>query len=421
MAWNGHNIRQFSTTAMTSQSRSYYRDDWEDRADGMPFDMEKFDYHPPTAAMWDCSSWWYPRTEHQMTWNNKYVDKKNALIKNKPVIDCSKPFNSLSREDQANRYGTSWGIWGIPSSMFHFHQELEKSSYTDSFSTRDCFVFSWGFLNFFAPQFWIQKYLMQAGHEPASPRTAWAHRIPWIARFFRLQVASVLGLGGYFVSYEFMYTYVPILRIRDPSPEAWKKNWQSGQTTFIARILASSFLVLGFTIYQGSNRRNYLYSWWILFFNIQYELFRGNVLHSGLIWKQMHHMDEIRERDFGGLSPFSKKANDHDTAVPTHEKSYKHYRRMETAQAPGEDIGFLDIPWHVSTQKWKNDHFSWSKASQGWNDKPYRCANDVWDEPDPLTANVLAGAYDGQTSAKNYGYNNRLLTGAHYSMNMNIA
>lgn len=412
------NPRLWGTNAMSRHGASQYQDDWYDRADGMPYELEKFPTHPCTTSMWDWGSYWWPRTEHSMSWDNKYVDKKNALLKNKPVIDCSRPFNGLSREDQANRYGTNWGPYGIMNSMAHFHQEPEKVPYTTTYSTRDCVTMWWGFLNMFTPQYWVQKYMMQGGQAPGNPRTMWAHRITWIARFWRLQGAILIGAGGFFCSYEFMYTHVPYFRIRDPSPNGWKRNWQAGQTTYMARTVACVFPTIALAFYNGHTRRSWLYTWFFWACQMQYELWRGNLTANGLIWKQQHSTHEIFERDWGSLQPSSKRKNDKETQMPLHYKSFKNYKRWETMQRPGDGVDFMDIPFHVSSTTWKNDSFNWSKAEQGWNPRPYRCANDTWDEPKPMSPDVLAGRYQdrGTGTAKNYGYNNRVLTGAHYNV-----
>lgn len=53
----------------------------------------------------------------------------------------------------------------------------------------------------------------------ANPRTKFAWSLVLVMSMLRMNIATLIGAGGHFLSYEYLYTYAPRpIGIKDPTP-----------------------------------------------------------------------------------------------------------------------------------------------------------------------------------------------------------
>lgn len=338
---------------------------------------------------------WYPRTEHQMVLFPRYKHPKHAQLTDKPLVDSARPYNPSLERDYVDKWNIGHGAFHM-NSLDHFVQSAEQVAYTNSYSSFDFCKISWCWMNLFHANYSVSR-VQQGNLMPSNPRSWWAHRIVYLASVVRLQVAFLVGVCGYFYVYEFCYTYVPYLRIRDPSPEGWKKPWQTGQTTFGARFVASFFPAIAHMIYRGQRKRSIFWfsmawsvSWW-------YEwcrpMFTGTRLFYG--YRNASYTDTMSR--YGSLIPDAERRNDPDTNKPFHAANYEHQKLTHGLFQEDHWANWNNehLPLRRTGCKFPNPRFNFQKAAQCYRDEPLKYKSDLFNLHNVLSAHMLSGANDG--------------------------
>lgn len=348
----------------------------------------------------DHESWWYPPTEHKMKWpfSQKYKDPANAHMLDKKVIDCSVPVNFIDRQQNADRWGSSIG-WFYMNSLSHFSQEKEVVYGTNNYTSDDLFGIGMFTANVCHVQILGAKY--QLGNvNIGNPRTAWAHRLNFMSQLIRINVATAVGLGIFIYGYEFMYTHVPYIRIRDPSPEGWRMCWQEGQTTYTARAIASLGAYVGHWIWAGSRKRSMVWYWVTAVHSIGYDWMRPAFSGNHIFFQHRSNYLNWYHSRYGSLTPDSERRTDPDTHRPAHAANYKFHRFTHGLfeEDIWKNLHHDNKPF--TFKKVPNPYFNWQKASQTYNDKIFTTHNMVWTMPDVLNARTLSGAMDKGPSTR---------------------
>lgn len=340
--------------------------------------------------------WWYPRTDHHMQLTHPFRSRKHADKMDKPVVDCSSPYNFISRQENAERWGYSMGFWQM-NSIAHFTAIPEQIPYSFTYSSADCITTWMIFVNVFFQNLVICR--IQLGNVyPQNPRTMWAHRVVWLSMTARLNVCSLIGLCGYFYGYEFLYTYVPYFRIRDPSPEGWKRCWEEGQSTFLARAGASFSALIAHGLWSRSFKRSPFWLTMVWFHSWCYEwcrpCFSGNhIFYQG----RSNYIGHIHGK-YGSLVPDPERRMDPDTGRPQHAANYK-YQRFSHSQFQDDAWANLNNDYMPTVRvgsPYPNVHFNWQKSARGREGENhiYRTHNAVWDMPQVLTPRMMSGVMD---------------------------
>lgn len=240
-----------------------------------------------------------------------YVNPTYADI-DKPTVDLARPVSITRREDWAEK-GCQPGFI-MPNSLNHFMSVKEQIPYTDTFSTSECCYFGFCMANMYALMYFMARH-GAACINLANPRTRWAHTLHLQALIARCNIAVFLGWFGYFYTYEFAYTYIPGMKIPDPSIEGWKNAPidPTHYTTFSARNLASLWVLPAHAFFTRGTKRTVV--WWLIFSvcNNYYEFARCFVLsgtgmlgYTSAVWSE-------KQARFGSLIPNTKQEVDPDT------------------------------------------------------------------------------------------------------------
>lgn len=333
---------------------------------------------------------------HKMTFFYSYRDRANARKPNRPVVDVSAPLNTLDEAHQARRFGTQKVAYGFIS-LNEFVGTHEEVPYTDTHHTSEIAQLWMLAMNVW----WVNNFIARSqssGAASGNPRTKFAWSIAFSMGFIRLNIASLLGAGGYFYSYEYLYTHGPdCFRIRDPTPNGWKRSWEDGQSTYAARAVASIFPALGYAFYQGRWKKASFFFGLTLATSLYYEYARINV-SSGtrLFYSYMANQESTRQAAWGTLAPNLKHRVDPDTHKNESVGQFQLFRITSgTLQNTiWENASHDNVPFLKSGKKFPNPYFNWQKAAQNFNDKPWKVKNDMWQMPTVLNEHVRSGATD---------------------------
>lgn len=338
--------------------------------------------------------WW--------TWQQYYISSpRNAEIQNKVVADCSTPISTLSENYWARRYATSPGIW-LHSSLTHWLLMPEIYPYLESYSSWDCCFWNWGAMNFFFANMYIGR--KSAGQvNPLNPRTAWAHKIVLWMTLARLNAAWAIGVCGFFYTYEFLYKYVPGTRIRDPSPEGWKKPWQEDQSTFIARgIAATVFTPFAWYAWKGTWKRSGFLTGMHVFIQEYYELGRWGA-HNGSVRALYYQAsrDADKYERHGSLTPETMRTVDISSGKPNWAFSYETMRMNhgESYVLTQNNKNHDYQPMNPYGANIPNPYYDFQKAAQ--MDRPFlaKFKSETWKHPQVLSTRMMSGALDTTMAA----------------------
>nr|CCC89883.1 unnamed protein product [Trypanosoma congolense IL3000] len=322
---------------------------------------------------------------HVMTFYHSYIDPENTKRK-RPVVDVSAPYNPLDETHQIRKLGVQKLPLGFLS-LNSFIGAIEEVPYTDSMHTYECVKWAMGGLNV-----WFINWFVARGansYAPVGhPRTRFAWNIAFVMGVLRTNMAGIVGIGGYFYAYEWLYTHgPPPFRIRDPAPNAWRRAWDEGQSCYAARAAACIFPPLGYAIFMGRWKKTAFWFVTCLCFSMQYEYSRKYILPGMRLFYSFEAKRELqRQANWGSLAPVLEHRVDPDTN-----------RNESVAQSPYFRItsgSLQDTIWANATHEnlpfrrygtqLRNPYYNWQKARQGYNSKAHRNKNDLWELPNVL-------------------------------------
>eukprot|EP00796_Vickermania_ingenoplastis_P000880 gene880-509_t len=339
---------------------------------------------------------------YRMTWWFNFVDPRHSRrlhpeLPPKPVVDVSSPFNVLDETHQARRFGTQKVAWGFVS-LNEFTGTHEDVPYADSHHTSEIVRLWMAGLNIFQWNQFLSRGMASGGIVGGGPRTRYAWNIALGMSLLRMNIAGLIGVGGYYYSYEYLYTHGPsCFRIRDPFPNAWKRAWDEDQSTYLSRAVASVFPPLGYAFYRGGFKKSMFWFTLTLSASLYYEYARKNILSgSRLFYSYLSNQASDREAGFGSLTPRLKRRVDPDTNRTEAAAQFRYFRITtgELQNTVWENAVHQNIPLHHSGIKLPNPYFNWKKAPQTYNEKPIKVKNDMWELPPVLSARMRAGALD---------------------------
>lgn len=333
---------------------------------------------------------------HKMSFWYSYVDKKNATARGRPVVDVSAPLNALDEAHQARKFGVQKVAYGFIS-LNEFTGTYEEVPYTETHHTSEI-VRLW----FLVSNVWyLNNFLARAqssGNATGNPRTRYAWAIALSMGWIRVNIATLIGAGGYFYSYEYLYTHGPWpFRIRDPSPNGWKRAWEDGQEAFAARAVASVFPALGYAFFMGRWKKSGFWFVMTLAASLYYEYARRNIVSgSRLFYSYIANQETVRQAAWGSLAPNMKHRVDPDTHKNESAGQFRYFRITSgTLQNTiWENATHENLPLMRSGKMIPNPYFNWQKAPQNYNDKPWKAKNDMWEMPQVLGSQLRSGAMD---------------------------
>ncbi|CCW59571.1 unnamed protein product [Phytomonas sp. EM1] len=332
---------------------------------------------------------------YRMTWWWNYVSPKHAEGP-RPLVDVSSPFNALDETHQARRFGTQKVGFGHIS-LNEFIGAYEEVPYTESHHTSEIVRLWMLGLNVWHANLFFAK--AQNSFAPTgNPRTKFAWAIVLMMGTIRVNLAGLIGVGGYFYSYEYLYTHGPWpFRIRDPSPNAWKRAWQEGQECYLARAAASVWPALGYAFYMGRWKKSLFWFSFTTFVGMYYEYSRRNIsAGTRFFYSYLADRDLQRQAAWGSLAPDLQHRVDPDTNRNNSASQFR-YLRITSGHLQNtiwENATHENLPLWRSGKKYPNPYFNWQKAPQNFMDKPYKVKNDLWELPDVMSAKMRSGAQD---------------------------
>lgn len=333
--------------------------------------------------------------DHRMLWWWNYVDPKHCE-RRRPVVDVSAPFNLLDEAHQARRFGTQKVAMGHLS-LNEFVGTYEEVPYAESHHTSEIFKLWMTVLNVYQANNVLARQI-SSGNASGNPRTRFAWALSFYMTMLRTNIAGLIGIGGYFYSYEYLYTHGPWpFRIRDPSPNGWKRAWEEGQECYAARAVASVFPALGYAFFMGRWKKTAFWFTFTLVCGLYYEGARRYVLSgTRLFYAFQASQEAARQAQLGSLTPDLRHRVDPDTHKNTSVAQFRYFRATSgTLQdTVWENACHENMPLYRQGRKYRNPYFNWQKAPQNYNEKPYRVKNDLWSLPQVMDAQMRSGALD---------------------------
>lgn len=335
-------------------------------------------------------------TGHQMTWYYKFKNRFQNT-EHRPVIDVSVPFNAMDETHKTRKFGVQKGTLSFVS-LNHLTGAHEQVPYTESHHT-----FEYSCMCTFAVQMiWANTFIGKSGAGNVvmnNPHMYFATSLMTYLGLLRATIGGGVGSFGYFYAYEFLYTYVPGFKIRDPSLNAWKRPYDEGQSTYLARIGASVFPALGHILYRGRLKRTAMAFILTAGASVQYEYARINVLPGNRLFYNVQAEKFLsREANLGSLAGDMRRKHDHDTGKNASVGQFR-YTRMTAGMMQDtiwENATHETLPGSALSYKTENPYYNWQKAPQTYNAKAIRVKNDLWKMPSVLNARNMSGALDAR-------------------------
>lgn len=328
-------------------------------------------------------------------WSHEFRNPSHAKTLDKPVIDCGHIHSNLNEKHWAKKKGDFVGVWSWNNpNHWMYLPEPVKAPYITSYSTRECAYFFYGVMMAWWLNYHAGRY--SAGNINAyNPRTRWAHSVVFWTGLFRLHMAWLIGICGYLYSYEFLYTHVPPFKIRDPSPEGWKRCMDDGQSTFLARFAASIFPGLGFAFWKGAWKKSYIFAGCFCSHSLWYEFCRPFFMGSMLNLNFQNTQGNDRDGRLGSLMPELERRIDPDTDRGFWISTYpnlrlSHAKTYDELQKMNHDY----LPFREMNLKIRSPYFNFQKMTQGYRDHPIRFKSQLFELPNVLEARVVSGAMD---------------------------
>lgn len=340
-----------------------------------------------------------PRSSHTMTFYHRFVDPSNSRrlhpeLPPKPVVDCSTPFNVLDETHQARKFGVQKLGWDFLS-LNEWTGVHETVPYSDSHHTWDILKLWLITTNVLQWNYFMARGQASGGILGGGPRTRFAWNIAFFMSQLRMNLATLIGAGGYFYSYELLYTYGPAcVRIRDPSPNAWRRAWDEDQSTYGARAISSIFPALGYAFYSGRMKRSAFWFMCTLTTSLYYEYARLNILPgTRLFYSYLANQQADRDAGMGSLAPKLKRRVDPDTNRTESAAQFRNFRVTtgELQNTVWENATHETLPLHHSGMKLPNPYYNWQKAPQTYDKVKIKVKNDLWEIPTVMSAKTLAG------------------------------
>ncbi|RNF20578.1 uncharacterized protein Tco025E_03705 [Trypanosoma conorhini] len=336
-----------------------------------------------------------PEEPHKMTFWHSYIDPSHSN-KERPVVDVSAPYNPLDETHQARKFGVQKLPYGFIS-MNAFTGVKEEVPYTDSMHTCECVKWWMGGLNIW----YINWFLARASNSfgaVGNPRTKFAWNIALLLGVLRTNIAGLIGIGGYFYSYEWLYTYGPWpFRISDPSLNGWKRAWDEGQGCYMARAAASIFPPLGYAFFMGRWKKTSFWFVLTLLGGLQYEYARQYIASGNRLFYSFQANKEInRQANWGSLMPVLAHRVDPDTNRNASVAQFRYFRITSGTMQDTiwENAVHENLPLYRRALRLPNPYFNWQKAPQTYNDRPYVSKNDLWEMPQVMSAQMRSSTMD---------------------------
>jgi hypothetical protein len=283
-------------------------------------------------------------------------------------------------------------------SLNHFTGAYEDVPYTDSHHT---FELSCMF-TFMIQMLWINTFIGKIGVGNVvmqNPHMYFATTLMCYLGLFRATIGAAIASFGYFYAYEFLYTYVPGFKIRDPSPNGWKKAYEEGQTTYLARLGACTFPALGYIFWAGRLKRSGMAFIAPALASMQYEYARSNVMPGNRLFYNVQSEKYLsREATFGSLAGDLRRKNDQDTGKNASVAQFR-YVRLTTGLLQDtiwENATHENLPGSSLSYKVNNPYYNWQKAAQAYNAEAIKVKNDLWSLPSVLNARNMSGVLDAR-------------------------
>ncbi|KAG8345596.1 hypothetical protein ERJ75_001433300 [Trypanosoma vivax] len=336
-----------------------------------------------------------PDEGHKMTWWYSYIDPSNST-KQRPVVDVSSPYNPLDETHQVRKLGVQKLALGFVS-LNAFTGVREEVPYTDSMHTSECVKWALSGLNVWYMN-WFLARAANSFSPVGNPRTKFAWNIAMAMGVIRVNIAGLIGIGGYFYAYEWLYTYGPWpFRIRDPCLNAWKRAWDEGQSCYAARAAASIFPALGYAFFMGRWKKTNFWFLCCLAAGLQYEYARQCILPGNRLFYSTQANKEInRQANWGSLMPVLAHRVDPDT---NRNASVAQSRYIRIASGTLQDTIWANathenIPFWRCSMRLPNPYFNWKKAKPGSEGKSLKYKNDLWELPQVLDAQTRSSQND---------------------------
>ncbi|KAK7195521.1 hypothetical protein NESM_000480100 [Novymonas esmeraldas] len=332
---------------------------------------------------------------YKMSFWYNFVDPDHKS-RARPLVDVSAPFNVLDETHQARRYGVQKVALGFLS-LNEFIGTREEVPYTESHHTSEIVRLWMAALNVWQLNYFLARGQV-SGNATGNPRTVFAWTIALVMGLIRVNIAGAVGAGGYFYSYEYLYTHGPWpFRIRDPTPSGWKRAWDEGQECYLPRAAASVFPALGYAIFMGRWKKSAFWLTATVGMGLYYEYARRNILSgSRLFYSYLANQDSQRQAAWGSLSPNLKHRVDPDT---NRNESVAQFRYFRITSGTMQDTVWENCrhdtqPLARGGIKIPNPYFNWLKAPQNYNPKPWKVKNDMWEMPQVMNAQMRSSAMD---------------------------
>ncbi|EKF33103.1 hypothetical protein MOQ_003036 [Trypanosoma cruzi marinkellei] len=336
-----------------------------------------------------------PQEPHKMTFWHSYIDPSNSE-KERPVVDVSAPYNPLDETHQVRKLGVQKLPYGFIS-MNAFTGVMEEVPYTDSMHTYECVKWWMGGLNIWFVNWFLARSANSFG-AVGNPRTKFAWNLALLLGVARVNIAGLIGIGGYFYSYEWLYTHGPWpFRIRDPSLNGWKKAWSDGQSCYMARAVASIFPPLGYAFFMGRWKKTNFWFMLLLAAGLQYEYARQYIFSGNRLFYSFEANKELnRQANWGSLMPVLAHRVDPDTNRNASAAQFRYFRITSGTMQDTiwENAVHENLPLARFALRLPNPYFNWQKAPQAYNDKPYLRKNDLWEMPQVMNAQMCSSTMD---------------------------
>lgn len=337
----------------------------------------------------------YSAAPHRMQWFWRFVDANNAS-KKRPVVDVSMPVNYLDETHQARCFGTQRLGRGF-FSLNEITGTYEEVPYTDSHHTSEIVKTGIFLLNVWQIDYLFSR-TRNSGTMLSFPHTRFAFNIWIVASMLRVNLAGIIGFGGYFYSYEYLYTHGPWpFRIDDPSPNGWKRAWRDGQECYYSRIAASVWPALAYSFYMHRWKKSAFWFGCTVSLGLLYEYMRRNFLSGNRMYYSVQ-ANKASQLDAGrgSLAPQMRHLVDPDTNHNESVAQFKYFRISSglMQNTVWENATPENLPLYRPGVKFPNPYYNWRKAPQNYNAQPCRVKNDIWSMPNVLTAGARAGRYE---------------------------
>ena len=341
-----------------------------------------------------------------------YVSPNYAKDEQKPILDMTRP-RSAFVEDDYDKCELAEPAMVTRNILFnHWIGGSEIVPYASSYSSGELFGMGWILANIHMVGKTFQLRNASNSNILCNPRQSWAYKTWWRLYLLRGNAAyfTFAGIGLY--GYEFLYNFVPGFKIRDPSPEGYKRYWVNNneQSTVRARIVSMWLATpLAYYVLKGSFAGSFNLCAILTLAAASWEWTKvsGAFSHTARTVNFVQN-NTVRKRDQqqGSLDLEERRQIDAETDLPKNAqsiKTYYHDLREYFLPAGYGDASWYGKRWAVNAHldyhpsprpRVDNPLFNWQKVTQQYRDKPYRYHTDHFELPTVLSSNALYGVGD---------------------------